>query len=206
VVSAGHGLRGDNQPTIFAPNRLAHLPVRTLYVPFRDAAALAGAMPVMRTVFRQIDARVPFTVNTLQQSRVTRSAPRRFMAVAVAVLGAFALILAAAGVYALGAYLVELRRREIGVRMAVGASSSAVLSMMLTDAGRMAAAGSVAGLGLATAAAVVVRSRMYGTAMIDPVAFAGALVVLLLTLLAASALPARRAARVDPAVVLRSDT
>ena len=197
--------RNDTLPTVFAPAPLAYLPVRTLYVPFRDAPSLAAAIPLVRATARSADWRVPYRLGTMDDARAERAAPSRFTALSVTILGVVALVLAAAGIYAAIAYAVELRRREIGVRVALGATAASILGLVVGDMVRTTVLGAVLGTAAAAAAAIVVRSRLYGAATIDPAVFAGATGVLMVTMLIASAIPARRATRVDPLPALRSE-
>jgi predicted permease len=205
VVRGATGRRNDSLPTVFAPVPAVHVPTRTMYVPFHDAATLEAALPAVRGAIRSIDSRVPHTIASLDDVAWRRSEPRRFMAVAVAALGGLALVLAAIGLFGAMSYIVELRTREIGVRMAIGATSSIVLRAVLRDAMTIAAAGCLVGAIGAAAVAVVVRSTMYGTSAVDVVAYASATAVLLMTMLLASLVPAGRAARIDPAITLRAE-
>lgn len=205
VVRAAQGRRNDSTPTVYAPVPIVHLAARTLYIPFDDAATLAAAVPAVRNALRSVDPRVPFTLATLDDFRWQRSQPRRFMAVAVAALGGLALVLAAIGLYGAMSYIVELRTREIGVRMALGATPRMVLRRVLSDSARIALLGCAIGTAGAGATAIVVRSSMYGASTIDPLAFGTTATLLVVIMLLASALPARRAALVDPAMSLRAE-
>ena len=117
--------------------------------------------------------------------------------------GGMALLLAAIGIYGMLAYAVTLRRREIGIRMALGSSRVGVTKLILSQAGRMVLIGIVPGLAGAWAAGHAVRSFLFGVKPLDPVTLVAAIAVLLLTGVIAAALPAWRAARVDPMEVLR---
>jgi ABC-type antimicrobial peptide transport system permease subunit len=126
------------------------------------------------------------------------------------VFAAFALIgvvLSAAGVYGLRSYLVSQRTRELGVRLALGATRSGVVGQLLREGAAMAAVGIFAGVALAVALVQVLRrsEMLYDVDAIDPVVFAVAPLVLAAATTAASYIPARRALRVDPAVALRPD-
>lgn len=118
---------------------------------------------------------------------------------------AFALMLALIGVYAVISYSVNQRRLEIGIRMALGASSSTVLGLILGQTLRLAVAGVLLGLVGALALTRLAASLLYGVTPTDPLTFAG--VVLTLTFVAAMAgyLPAWRAARIEPMSALRTD-
>jgi ABC-type antimicrobial peptide transport system permease subunit len=116
-----------------------------------------------------------------------------------------ALLLAAIGLYGVIAFTVMTRTREIGVRLALGASRAAVLRMVVRDGLSVVLAGLVVGLPLALLLARGVRAFLFQTPPADPVVLTGVGVVLLLAGTLASYLPARRASRVDPAISLRTD-
>jgi putative ABC transport system permease protein len=121
-------------------------------------------------------------------------------------LGAFGLLaisLSVIGLYGVVAYTVAQRTHEIGVRMALGAEKLDIQWMVLARGLRLTAAGIVAGLALSAAATRFLSSFLYGVNPLDPVAFAGAALVWVVIAMLASYLPARRAARVDPAISLR---
>ena len=123
----------------------------------------------------------------------------------VSSFGAIALFLAAIGIYALLAYSVTIRRREIGVRMALGSSRSRVTKLVLRQAGWMVLAGVIPGLAGAWAAGRAVQSFLFGVKPLDPKSLVTAIAVLLLTGMVAAIVPAWRAALVDPVEVLRME-
>jgi hypothetical protein len=120
-------------------------------------------------------------------------------------VGLFALILATVGAFGVFAYTVEERRREIGVRMALGAEAGQVVSTIIGSARRPVLFGLGAGLLLAAAASPLLRRFLYGLSPFDPVAYAGIAVILVLSALVATWIPARRATQIDPAITLRGD-
>jgi predicted permease len=130
---------------------------------------------------------------------------RRLALRLVSGFGAMALILAAIGIYGMLAYTVNSRRREIGVRMALGSSRTGVSRLVLQQAGRMVAWGLLPGVAGAWAAEHAIRSFLYGVKPLDPLALAASAAVLAITAAVAAAVPAWRAARVDPMEVLRVD-
>jgi ABC-type antimicrobial peptide transport system permease subunit len=130
-------------------------------------------------------------------------AQERLGAVLMGLLSLVALALAVGGIYAVTAYAVGRRSHEIGVRIALGARPADVGTMVLRDALRPGLAGAAAGLAGALALSRVLGSLLHGVSPTDPVAFAGAGLLLLAVAAVASLLPARRAARLDPVEVLR---
>jgi ABC-type antimicrobial peptide transport system permease subunit len=120
-------------------------------------------------------------------------------------LGLFALVLAAVGVYGVISYSVEQQRREIGVRMALGARPSQVVGLVLRRNARALAVGLAVGLAIAAGESIVMASELYGLSPLDPLAYLGVLALLAAAGVAASVIPARRAARTDPTLVLRHE-
>jgi ABC-type antimicrobial peptide transport system permease subunit len=159
----------------------------------REVAGLDPAMPIMQ-------------VTTIDEHMQTALVGQRAAAVLVGVLGGFGLLLSIIGLYGVVAFLVSRRTREIGIRIALGARRANVILDIVAQGGRLAAVGIVVGLGLA----VVVMSGLgqnsvYGLSRFDPLTYAGASAFVLLTALAGSYVPARRAARIDPIAALRSE-
>jgi putative ABC transport system permease protein len=130
--------------------------------------------------------------------------PTRVAAAAAAWLGGFALLLSAVGLYGLVSWFVELRRREIGVRMALGADRRDIRRLVLGQALRTAAPGLAIGAALALVGAGAVRSAFFGVGAFDPVSLGAGTALLLAIVVMASWAPARRAGRTDPAITLRS--
>ncbi len=168
-----------------------------------DPAALAR--PV-RTIAQSLDATLPIYDETLMTSLVgAASARARFMTVLLAVASGLALVLGAVGIYGVMAYGVSLRRREIGVRMALGARPVDVRQMISRQGVLLAAVGVAIGLGGALGVTRFLHGLLYDVSPTDPLTLTATCVVLLLVALAASWIPARRAAGMDAAAALRSD-
>ena len=129
----------------------------------------------------------------------------KLMAMLSGFFGLLAVLLATVGLYGVIAYLVASRRGEIGIRMALGAQRAQVIGMIMREAGRLLAVGTVAGTLLALAATRGAASLLFGLQPRDPLTFATAALVLALTAGAAGLLPALRAARLDPMVALRQE-
>jgi len=115
------------------------------------------------------------------------------------------LVLATIGIYGVMAYLVNQGTREIGIRMALGATQRNVLNLVVRQGMTLAIAGTLIGLGSALILARLIRSQLFGVEVTDPVTFATISTLLLLIALLATCIPARRAARIDPMVSLRVD-
>ncbi len=166
-----------------------------------DAAGLGATI---REAVHAVDPGQPISDLKTMDQRVTLSlGPRRSAVALLTVFAVMALSLAAVGLFGLVRYNVAQRTQEIGVRMALGASQSDVLKMVLGEGLQLALFGVGGGLVAAFALTRVMRGLLYGVSATDPLTFAGMAVLLTLVALLASWLPARRATRVDPIVSLR---
>jgi putative ABC transport system permease protein len=168
-----------------------------------DPAAIAAGI---RTAVKSINKNLPDpSIRTMDQVLSDSVARPRFQAVLANLLGIAALLLAAVGTYGVMAYSVAQRTREIGVRLALGAQRSTVLSMVIRQGMRLGFVGVVIGLALAVALSRIMSSLLYEITPTDPMTFASISAVLLAVVLFACWLPARRAAKVDPMVALRHE-
>ncbi len=131
--------------------------------------------------------------------------PRRFSSVLVAIFAALALLLAAVGIYGVTSYTVSQRTQEIGLRMALGAQTHAVLRMILGQTLKLTLVGVTAGLLGSYFLVKFLASLLFGVGIHDPQTFLGVAVLLIAVALAASYIPARRAMRVDPIVAVRHE-
>jgi predicted permease len=195
-------LEADPSPMLYLPHTQVPLPAMTVIArtPLDGSSIASG----LREAVRRVDAGLPPPdVHEVGASRADSAAGPRFNLWIVASFAVLALILAMTGVYGTLAFTVAERRREIAVRLALGATSARVVRLVLGSGMRAAAAGIVAGLAGALVAARGLDSLLYGVAPRDPASFAAAATLLLLTAAAACYIPARRAAAVDPATVLR---
>jgi ABC-type lipoprotein release transport system permease subunit len=139
----------------------------------------------------------------LQQLIDKATSPRRFVVLMLSGFAAFALLLAALGIYALISYGVSQRTQEIGIRLALGASANEVRAIIMRGTLVLAGSGIVIGVVAAAFVAPSLNGMLFGVVWTDPVSFAGALVLLVVVAVAAGHFPARRASRVDPSVALR---
>ena len=195
---------GASVPAIFLPSLLDEQPARTLYVRSRGPAL--GLAPVVRDVVDGIDPRVPLLeAASLEQMNREETGPQRGLAQVAAFLGVAALFLATLGLYGVTSCLVSKRSREIAVRMAFGARPQSLMAMVLRHGLTTAAIGVVFGSAAATAVGVWIQAEVLGTAGVDAATLSVSAALLTTAMLVASAIPARRAARLDPMRVLRSD-
>jgi predicted permease len=169
----------------------------------RDPLALVG---VIREAVRSVDPSQPvFSLNTMEDYVAASLANRRFVTRLLGFFAASALFLAALGLYGVISYGVTQRRREIGIRVALGAGRSSVMKLFVGQGFRLAAIG--VGIGIVASAYIgrLIESHLYQVASFDPATVAGMAAMLLLGALLASYLPARRALRVEPVVTLRHE-
>jgi ABC-type antimicrobial peptide transport system permease subunit len=159
----------------------------------------------IRAALRPIDPTLPTTdVRQMQQLVDHAVSPRRFIMWLLTAFAAQALILACLGIYGVVAYSVTERTREIGIRMALGASRGEVQRGVLRETLLLAAAGVTLGLLGALAAGRVIRTLLYDLSATDPATYLQMVVVLALVALVAGYIPARRASRIDPMDALRA--
>jgi predicted permease len=159
----------------------------------------------IRTALRPIDPDLPnSTFQTLQDLVDKAVSPRRFLAMLLAGFAGFALLLASLGIYALISYSVNQRTREIGIRMALGASERLVQREVLKKTLRLALTGVAIGTLASFGLTKWIESLLFGTTPTDPVVFSGVILLLCAAALVAGYVPARRASRVDPIVALRT--
>jgi putative ABC transport system permease protein len=193
---------------VYRPAGANYGPRTNIHVRLATSAAASGMLARLRDAVRATDPRLALLrVSTLADAR--DSAPVNWLVrtagVAFGVLGVVGLAMAVVGLYGVKAYLVARRTREIGIRMALGASPRGVIAMVVRDGGTMIAAGVLVGFLLALGAGALVSSLLVGVRPLDPLVFALATATLVAAVWAASYLPARRATRIDPALALRSE-
>jgi predicted permease len=169
------------------------------------ASSLRTIDSVVREAARAIDPRVPIRIQTVADRVRESTVNERLIAALAAALGVAALILAFAGVYGLLAYAVSRHGREIGLRIALGARPASVLWMVQRESLALALVGIAAGLAGALALGRFVRTLLYQVTPADPVALGAASVVMLAAAAAAAFVPARRAASVDPVLMLKRE-
>ncbi len=191
-------------PEIYVP--FDQTPFNSFFVYARTSLGAGVFEARLRAVLRQVDANVPVALlRTMDQVVDGPASARRFPLRLLAAFAGLALTLAAIGIYAVTAYGVNQRTREIGIRMALGAQPRFVVRQVLWDGLRPVFAGLGTGLAAAMLVAFAMRKMLFGVAPLDVMTFAGVAVVLVVIALAACILPARRAAKVDPMIALRAE-
>jgi len=168
-----------------------------------DPASIAASI---RRIVAEADRTVAVSDVRTMNAVVDRSlSTTRFTTVLVASFAALALLLGAVGIYGVMSYLVSQRTREMGIRVALGATRSQVVRLIVSRALRLAAAGGVVGLGAALMTTRALRQWLYGVSPSDPTTLAIVAVVFLVVAVVASSAPALRATRVDPSTSLRAE-
>ena len=199
------GLDRDVQPEMYVshiqnPERRMNLVVRSAD---EDAALLT---PAARSQVKAFDPKqIVWRAQTLEDLLSTSLAPRRFNMLLLGIFAGVALVLAAVGLYGVMSYSVTWRTQEIGIRMALGASRSDVLRMVVRQGMTMTLIGLALGVIGVLALSRVMVGLLYGVSPTDPLTFTGVSIVLMIVTLLACLIPARRATRVDPIEALRSE-
>ncbi len=184
-------------PLAQSPKSTVGIVARTTGDPERLSDAMAGAVG-------SLDPSEPLYDFKPMQERVEESlSGRKFLVILLSIFASLALVLAALGVYGIISYTVRLRSRELGVRIALGASRSTVLRLILVQGAKLACTGFFLGLFVTIVLGRVIGSLLYQISFLNPAALVGSSGVLAITILLACYLPARRAAKVDPMVALR---
>jgi putative ABC transport system permease protein len=197
-----HGsLKGENRPTVYVPYGVGIAPDQML---IRTATDPVPLMRAVKSRIAAIDSDVTVAhMLTLGQIIEQSAWQDRFLTVLFAAFAILALTLAAVGLYAVISYTVARSTREIGIRMALGASAAGVRGMIVRQGMMLAAVGLAIGILAAMALSQLLRTQLYRVSPMDPAAYALAAILLLSSAAAAAWLPARRATRVDPSIALR---
>jgi len=199
-----HGVLEQSAPFVYfaaaqRPSRYNFLLARTS----GDAATLVAAM--RRELLALEPGLVVMDASTMETHMAAALMPARVGALLATAFGGLGTLLAAIGLYGVVAFSVARRTKEIGLRMALGAEPTGVLTMVMSQGFTLVAVGLVIGAGLAAGVAFVLRGLLYGVTPFDPAAWATAAVALVLAAGVANAVPARRAMRVEPLTALRTD-
>jgi predicted permease len=192
-------------PEIYMPYQQHPMPSTHLELLVRTSSNPAALMQQVRLKAREQSPDVPLKFTTLDASLAENIAAPRFRTVLLGIFAGVALALAMAGIYGVMAYVVGQRWSEIGLRMALGASSSDVLRLVLREAIALAAAGLAIGLAGAFAATRLLGSVLFNVKPSDPATYIGVAALLVIVALGASFGPAHRASRLDPLLALRQE-
>jgi predicted permease len=197
-------LQGQGWPSVYVPHSQFGPGYMTVHL--RGAAGATGLLSAAREEVRLLDPNLALrNVETLDEAVRRNAAPTRFYLTLIGIFAVLAVVLTAVGLYGVVSYLVSRRTREIGVRLALGAREVKILRMVLVQGLRPAALGVVLGLGGAWAGARVAESLLFEVSPRDPLVFGGVTSVLVVVVVLATLVPARRASRVDPVKALRSE-
>jgi predicted permease len=195
-------------------SRLRELGSATIYQPMRGTlgarlvirsgdGAPEALIPSVRSALHPIDPRVRLGITPVSDRLQQQLAEPRTLAALTGTLAALALVLAAVGLHGVTTFVVGQRSQEISVRVALGASGRDIMRLLVRDSLQPVMAGLAGGVVVALLASRVLAGTLYGIGSADPIAFGGAMAVLLTAALVAVIVPARRAAAIDPAAVLR---
>ncbi len=199
-----HGPASPSPPTLYLAH--AQWPLDFMSVVAKSRGESAALIEPMRAILRDLDPDVPmFAVRSMPQIVSNAVAQPRLYMVLIVCFATTAMLLAAIGLYGVLAYAVGQRRREIGIRLALGARRAEVVRMVMSQAGRLVAAGVGIGLVAALFASRVLQAQLFEVAPTDTTTYVLVAAVLLAVSLLASWIPARRASRIDPMSALRQD-
>jgi predicted permease len=198
-----HGPAREPSPEIYMPYEQHPQPATDLSVLVRTSMQPGAISSAVRDRIHELSADVPVKFTTMEALNSEGVAAPRFRTLLLGIFAGLAVGLALAGVYGVMSYVVGQRSNEIGLRMALGASQSDVLRLVLRRTLLLAGAGIVIGLAGAAAATQFLTSILFGVKATDPATYAAVVALLALAALGASYIPAKRAMRVDPMVALR---
>jgi predicted permease len=196
----------DSDPRIAFYLPQTQFPTRAMTVAFRGGTSPDALLAASRNELRNLDPDLPmYHVRTMEQRVDESLARRRFSMLLLGVFASIAFALATIGIYGVMAYLVNQGTRELGIRIALGASPGNILSLVVRQGMALALTGVTIGLAAAFLLARLIRSLLFGVEATDPITFAGISLLLAIVTLLACYVPARRAARIDPLISLRCD-
>jgi predicted permease len=194
-----NSLRRNVAPTMYIPNSTGRVAFS-----LRTSGDPEKLIAPVRALIGELDGNLPVVAVRTQTQQIDRQIfKERLIARLAAFFGALALALACIGLYGLISYEVSRRTREIGIRAALGADRRTVLGMVLRQGAQLAAVGAIVGAAIALAVLRYTKSLLFGVETSDPLTLFGVVVLLVLVMLVASYIPARRAMSVDPVVALR---
>jgi putative ABC transport system permease protein len=192
-----YALDSDSRIAFYTPQSQAV--GRSLYVVVKHRGEAAAVTPAVTRAVHVVDPNLPlYRVQTMEAVVEGSLSRQRFSTALLTAFAATALTLALVGTYGVMSHLVSLSARDLGIRMALGATSRAILAWVLRRAAAIVAVGSALGFAGALALNRVLRGFVFGIETTDAAAFAAATALLIVTALVASYIPARRATRIDP--------
>jgi putative ABC transport system permease protein len=201
------GPEAETRPEMYLPYLQPPLPdwqVQSMFLAVRTEHEPQSSVASVREVVRAIDGEQPiYSVSSMQQLLGRSVSSRRFNMLLMSLFSALALALAAVGIYGVISYSVVERTREIGIRMALGARPLNVLGLVVRQGMTLALIGIAIGLAGAALLTTLMSSLLFGIAPIDFTTFASVSILLVLVVLLACYIPARRATKIDPLVALR---
>ncbi len=196
------GLGAPSIPESYVP--YAQLPFAPMSVVVRTEIDSGNIVPTLTKEVQSLDNALPLLrIKTLDEYVSDSIVGTRFEAVLLGIFGMLAFVLTAVGLYGVISYAVVQRTREMGIRLALGATRSAILGMVVKNGMLLACAGAVIGLAAAFLLTRLIATLLFGVGPADPLTFLCVPVALITVAMLASYVPARRAARVDPMVALR---
>lgn len=200
-----YGPAREPLPECYMPYQQHHYNGRTLSVVSRTVGDPTALAETVRRLARERSPDVPVKFTTMETSLYESVAAPRFRTVLLSLFAGLAVCLAMAGIYGVMAYAVRQRSKEVGVRMALGASSGDVVRLVLRQGIAVTAIGLTLGLAGAAAATRLLTSILFEVKPSDPTTYAAVALLLAVVALVACYIPARRAAKVDPVVALRDE-
>ena len=198
------GLEMETEAQIYVPH--GQYGPGDMAVTVRGTPGAPTLLPIIREEVRAMDASLPlYQVDTIEEALRRQVAPTRFYLVLVGLFAGLAAVLAAVGLYGVVAYAVSRRTREIGLRLALGAQRDSIVRLVVGQGMRPALVGLTVGLGATLAGGRVMEALLFGVQPRDPLILGGTAVLLAVVTLAAAALPAYRACKVDPVKALQAE-
>jgi len=198
-----HSLESAPRPTVYVDYRQRPRAAWSFTVVLRTSTTPDAVFSAARSMLHDLDPNIPPQFRTLSQVYSGALEARRFTLTLVGIFSLTALLLATAGIYGVISYSVAQRTREIGVRMALGATAREILAMVLKQGALTGAIGISSGVLASLVVTRFIQSQLFEVSPMDPVTFVAVVVLLFLVALMACWIPARRATRIDPLVALR---